>query len=1084
MGFRKLLITCIMLVLGAASSFAQVTTGGITGSIKDATSNEMLIGATIKAVHVPTGTIYGTTTMENGRYNVPNMRVGGPYTITVTYVSYKEEKMENVSIPLGQTLRLDFSLQTAATGLQEVVVSGRQDKTFNSSRTGAATFINREQLSNLPTISRGVADFTKLTPQSGKKLNFAGRNGLYNSFTIDGSTFNNAFGITELPGGQTNAQPISLDAIEQLQVNLAPYDVKLSGFTGAGINAVTRGGTNEFSGSVYTFIRSKGLTGNKVDGAKVLKDDFKQNQYGFRVGGPIIKNKLFFFISGELERQTSPASNFRANRDTSAKSVNDVPAGIAFVNASALDSVRNLLISKYGYDPGRYEDFSLPTHNDKITARFDWNINEKNKLTFRYSWLNAYRDIGPSASNSNNGRGQSSTSLYFENMKYRQFNKLNSFVLEWNNNISNRFANNLTATYSRFRDHREVPGKAFPVVDLESGGRNYISFGSEPFSGLNNSGQDLWQITNNFNWYAGKHTLLFGVSGEYYQFSNGFAQFVYGQYRYGSVQDFFNAVDDPTVNPTFYQRVYSAIPGDPAPIAKLNTAAIAAYVQDEYQIANNFRLTYGVRIDVPWYPNDLASNPKVNAMTFRDGEKLDVGKLPKTQILWSPRLGFNWDVADNNHYQIRGGTGIFTGRIPYVWAVNQAGQNGLLFGSEFTNNPTNRPFTDNPNAYIPSNPAAAPTYAINVIDENFKYPQVWRSNLAADIRLPEDFILTLEGIYTKDLNAVFHRDANLKAPVAKLPGADNRPFFPGGSANRINSSLTNAVVLDNTSKGYSYALTAQLQKSFDFGLSGMVAYTYTDAKDVTSSPGSQAASAFNGNQIVGDPNIPVLARTNFLVRNRVIGTLSYNIKYAKILGTTLSLIYEGQAYNDGFDNSRISYVYGGSVNNDNSTSNDLIYIPRNSDEIILIPSRQAFNAPPDTRTPAQIWSDLDAYIKNNPYLNKRRGQYAERNGLEFPWANRFDFRLVQDIDFSKIAPKSKSKLQITWDIINVGNLLNSEWGVTQIANTSSFLAFRDFNGTGGQPRFSFDKLAGPFRTNTGIASRWQMQLGVRYIFNN
>lgn len=1084
MGFKKLLTTCI-LVLGAVSAFAQVTTGGMTGTIKDASTGEVLIGATVKAVHTPTGSVYGTTTLENGRYNIPNMRVGGPYTVTVTYVSYKEEKTENVNLPLGQTLRLDFSLQTAATGLQEVVITGRQDKTFNPSRTGAATFINSQQLNNLPTLNRGVEDFTKLTPQSGKKLNFAGRNGLYNSFTIDGSTFNNAFGLSELPGGQTNAQPISLDAIEQLQINLAPYDVKLSGFTGAGINAVTRGGTNEVSASVYTFVRSKGLTGKKVEGNEVVRNDFKQNQYGFRVGGPLIKNKLFFFVNAEMERQTTPSSTWRANRDTSIKEARLLPPGVSFVNASLLDSLSSMLKSQYGYDPGRYEDFSLPTNNDKITFRLDWNINEKNKFTFRYSWLNAYRDIAPSASNSN-GRGASLTSLWFENMKYRQFNKLNSFAAEWNSTISNKFSNNLSVNYSRFRDKRDIfGGKPFPVVDIQNGsGQNMISFGSEPFSGLNNSSQDLWQITDNFNIYSGKHTLLFGVSADYNKFSNGFAQFIYGQYRYATPQAFFDAAEGAPVNPLLYQLTYSAIPGNPAPIAKMNTASIALYAQDEFQIMENFRLTYGLRVDMPWYPTDLMSNDKVTAMTFRDGEKLDVAQLPKMQVLWSPRLGFNWDVMNNQRLQVRGGTGIFTGRIPFVWAVNQAGQNGLLFGSEFSQPPSapnNRYFTDDVTAYIPANASAAPTYAINVMDPDFKYPQVWRSNLAADIRLPADFVLTLEGIYTKDINAVFHRDANLVKPTGTLAGPDNRPTFPGGSANRINSSITNAIVLDNTSKGYSYALTAQLQKNFDFGLNGSIAYTYTDAKDLTSSPGSQAASAFNGNAIVGDPNVPVLARTNFLVRNRVIGQLSYDVKWAKFLGTTLSLIYEGQAYGDQFNNSRLSYVYGGSGaigNNDNSTSNDLIYVPRNESDIILIPSNAN-----DTRSPAQIWTDLNNYINNNKYLNGRRGQYAERNGIEFPWANRFDFRLLQEFDFSKLAPKSKSRLQLTLDVINIGNLVNSDWGVTKNPTPNNFLTFRDKSGPNGQPRYSFNKLDGPWQVNTGIASRWQMQLGARYIFN-
>lgn len=1083
MGFKKLLITGLLFVLGVTNSFSQVTTGSITGTVKDATTGELLIGATVKAVHTPSGTVYGTTTLESGRYNIPNMRVGGPYTITVSYVSYKEEVAQNINLPLGQTFRQDFSLQSSSTGLQEVVITGRQDKVFNSSRTGAATFINREQLQNLPTLSRGISDFTKLTPQAGKGLNFGGRNKLYNSFTVDGSLFSNAFGLSELPGGGANAQPISLDALDQLQVNLAPYDVKLGGFTGAGINAVTKSGTNEFSGSVYTFFRSKSLTGNKVKGQTVVNDEFNLNQSGFRIGGPIIKNKLFFFVNGEIERQTSPGVTLRPLDGPPKTNQSEVPTGYANVSRQDMETVKQLLISQYGYDPGALSDFNFKQNNDKITARIDWNITQKHSLTLRYSYLNAFRDAGPSTSNSNSGRGANANSLYFENMKYRQYNKINSIVAELNSQFSNRFSNNFSFTYSGFRDSRETfGGKPFPVVDIERNGSNYISFGSEPFSGLNILNQDLFQFSDNFNYYAGKHTFLVGIAGEYFKFSNGFAQFLYGQFRYASLQNFLDAANGNTaVQPSLYQLTYSTVPGNPKPTGDLSAMTLSAYVQDAFQLKDNFRLTYGVRIDIPSYPTDLRTNPLVNAMTFRDGEKLDVSKLPKSVVLWSPRLGFNWDVMNDQRLQVRGGTGLFTGRIPYVWAVNQAGQNGLLFGSEFTNNPTNRAFSGDPATYIPPNPQLPPSYAINVMDDDFKYPQVWRSNLAADIRLPGNLIATVEGIYSKDINAVYHRDANLVNPTGTLSGPDKRPTFPGGSANRINPSITNAIVLDNINKGYSYTLSVQLQKDFDFGLGAMVAYAYTDAKDVTSSPGSQANSAFNGNQIVGDPNNPVLSYTNFLVKNRVVGSVSYSVKYAKLLGTTLSLVYEGSPYADNFENPRLSYVTG-NVNRDNGTSNDLVFVPRTQADIILIPSAPS-GGNTDTRTVDQIWADLDAYISGNKYLNSRRGQYAERNGGEYPWVNRFDFRLLQDIDFARIAPKTKSKLQLTLDIFNIGNLLNSDWGVTPLTTGNNLLQFRDFNGPSGQPRYSFNKQPLSFRDNNAVASRWQMQIGVRYLFN-
>ncbi|MVT09243.1 TonB-dependent receptor [Chitinophaga tropicalis] len=1078
MGFKRLLTTFIVL-FSMCYSYAQVTTGGMTGVVKDE-KGEPLIGATVKAVHTPSGTVYGTTTLENGRYNIPNMRVGGPYTVTISYVSFKEQQIPNINLPLGQTFRIDAVMESSATSLKELVVSGKQDPTFNSSRTGATTTINREQLQNLPSLNRGIADFTKLTPQSGKGLNFAGRNALYNRFTVDGSLFSNAFGLSELPGGQTNAQPISLDAIDQLQVNLAPYDVKLSGFTGANINAVTRSGTNEFSGSVYSYFKSKALTGSKIRKVEVAQNDYSLKQYGFRLGGPIIKNKLFFFVNGELERQTSPGSTWLANDGSKTGS------NVSRVRTTALDSVRAALLA-VGYDPGSYEGYEFEQNNDKVTARIDWNISEKHKLNVRYSYMNALRDIAPSTSNSrskdNRGRGPSANSLIFENMKYRQHNKINSVVAELNSTFSNKYSNNLSVTYSAFRDYRETfGGKPFPVVDIEDGsGANYISAGSEPFSGLNSLKQDLFQAANNFNIYAGKHTITLGVAGEYFRFENGFAQFLYGQFRYNSVSDFVRASQGEAVNPLLYQLTYSALPGNPRPVAKLSAAQASVYAQDAFQVMDNLRITYGLRIDMPWYPTKLASNPIVDTMTFRNGEKLDVGKLPGTTLLWSPRVGFNWDIMNDQRFQLRGGTGIFTGAIPYVWAVNQAGNNGLLFGNENSTNPANRPFSADPAKYIPANPSATPNFAINVIDPDFKYPQVWRSNLAADVRLPGDVVATVEGIYTKDLNAVFHRDANLKNPVGKTVGANVRDTFPGGSANRINPRITNAIVLDNTTKGYSYSLSLQLQKAFDMGLYTSVSYTYTGAKDLTSSPGSQAASAYNGNQIVNDPNTPVLSYTNYLVKHRVVGMLSYSVKYAKLLGTTVSVIYEGSPFADAFNNSRISYTYAGNINKDGSTgNNDLIYVPRSQSEIALIPVDAN-----DTRTEAEIWNDLNAYISANKYLNGRRGQFAERNGGQYPWFHRFDVRVMQDVDFGRIFPKSKSKIQISLDIINFSNLLNSNWGIAPVPRATSFLTWRDFKGPDGAPRYSFAKPVSnrQFIDDTGILSRWQMQLGVRYIFN-
>ena len=1085
---KSLLSKIVVIVLAFVGlvtvAHAQVTTSAMNGTVSDA--GGALPGATVVALHVPTGTTYKTMTRADGRYNFSNMNVGGPYTVTATMVGYTAATSSNITIGLGQNFRVDLKMQESSQELKEVSVVSRQSKTINASRTGAQTTISREQLERLPVSGRSVTDLTRLTPQSntrGDGFSFAGRNNKFNSFTIDGSQFNNSFGLTALPGGGTGAQPISLDALDQLTVNIAPYDVKQGGFTGGSVNAVTKSGTNDFSGSVYTFYRDQNLQGYNVGETELTKtaaDAFTNKVFGARFGGPLIKDKLFFFVNGEITRRNSPGTTFSANRGVNA-------SNISAVKASDLDAVKNLLMSRFGYDPGVYEGYSNEQQADNFTARLDWNINTSNKLTVRYNYLNSFRDINPSPSNSNSGRGPSTTSLIFSNMRYRFFNNSKSIAAELNSRFGNRFANNLQVSYSAFRDYRQVYGTPFPVVDIENGsGANYISLGSEPFSGLNVLDQDVYSFTDNFNIYAGSHNITIGASGQFLKYGNGFAQFFLGQYRYRSVADFLSAAGGGAspANPSLYQLTYSAN-GEARPIAKLSMAPIALYAQDEWFVKPNFKLTYGVRADIPIYTSKITSNPAVTALSFRDDEKLDVGQLPKTQILISPRLGFNWDINNDQSLQIRGGSGIFTGGMPGVYLVNQAGQTGLLFGNENSTNPTNRPFNPNPAAYIPTSAAASASYAINATANDFKLPQVWRSNLAADFSLPGGVIATLEGIYTKSLNEIFHRDANLKLPSGKLTGTgDTRDIFPGGSNNRINNFITNAIVLDNTNKGYAYNLTAQLQKRFGSHVDAMVSYTYSDAKDVTSTPGSQANSAFNGNQIVNDPNNPVLAYTSYVVKNRIVAALNVNFAIMRELPTTIGVIYEGAPYGDAFGATRFSYVTSGNLNNDGGSSNDLIYVPKDKNDINFVTTDVK-----DTRgniifaaeSADSQWARLDGYISQDEYLNSIRGQYSERNGAEYPWAHRFDVRITQDI-FTKFQEKNKNRFQISVQFVNFGNLLNKDWGITKTPNLPNFLEYRSV--VAGVPQYTVSKNVNKtFRDNVGIDSRYQIEVGVRYSFN-
>ncbi|PRY13641.1 carboxypeptidase family protein [Pontibacter ummariensis] len=1090
---------CLILamVLMVQYGWAQgSTTAAMNGKITDE-SGSGLPGATVIAVHTPTNTQYVAGTNADGRYNFQNMRVGGPYTIKTSYVGYQEQRFENITLKLGQNLNLDIKLTGSNVSLGEVEIVSRKDNVINADRTGAATNVARDQIEKLPTLSRSLQDYTRLTPQANGN-SFGGRNSGYNNTTIDGALFNNSFGLQANVGSQTGAQPISLDAIEQIQVNLAPYDVRQGGFTGAGINAVTRSGTNDFSGSVYWFGRNESLVGRNVGDTKMPKQEFSLSQRGARIGGPILKDKLFFFVNYEEERITSPGSNLIAKRDGLSGS------NVSNVEAATLDQLSKFLKDKFGYETGPYEGYNMETYNDKVNAKIDWNINKNHTFSFKYNYLKSWKDIPASNSGApNNNRQASITGLPFKSSIYVINNNLNSYIGELNSRFGDKFANNLIVGYTAFRDFRESPGGIFPLVDIENGsGSSLTAFGYEPFTANNRLDSDVYQFSDNFSIFAGKHVITVGTSNEAYKFINGFAPNYYGRYRFASVEDFYNSVNNGVSNAKQYQLQYSALPGGEFPFAEIKAMQLGFYAQDEWSVLNNLKLTGGIRADLPIFNSDLLRNEQVEGMTFRNGEKIDVSQLPETKVLWSPRFGFNWDVKGDATTQVRGGTGIFTGRVPFVWISNQASNNGVLFGSFTEDNPTGRPFTSDVTAYIPTNAAASSRYNLAVTAKDFKFPQVFRSNLAVDQELPFGVVATFEAIYTKDVNSVYHKNVNLPNAATTAKGADNRPIFYQLDSNgnlKLNAKgfptannkiysgnpadITDAIVMENSSKGYSYTLTGQLQKSFASGLFGSIAYTYADSRSVNDG-GSIAQSIWRDRQVSGDPNAEALSYSNYLTKHRAILALSYKKEYFKHLSTSISTFFEASS---GY---RFSYTYTGDINGDGQSSNDLIYVPLDASEIVLVPVTYPTGStlPADTRDAAVVWNQLDAYIKQDEYLNSRRGQYAERNGAETPWTTRMDVRLLQDL-FTDIAGK-KNTLQLSVDVFNFGNLLNKDWGVVQMPNTASLLKYEGYTADG-KPKVSFPyldpasqtPLSKTFRDNTGESSRWRAQVGVRYIFN-
>ena len=1175
---RHFVLLALMLFTARLGWSQGATTAAMSGVITDKTGAG-LPGATVIAVHTPTNTQYVTPTNSEGRFNIQNMRVGGPYTIKVTFVGYKDLVREGITLTLGQNLRFDQQLNDASTELTEVTVSGRRDPVMNADHTGASTTVQRETIERLPTLNRSLNDFTRLTPQANGQ-SFGGRNSGFNNITVDGAIFNNAFGLSSTVGGQAGAQPISLDAIDQIQVSIAPFDVRQGSFTGAGINVVTRSGSNKVSASVYDFFRNQKLVGSTVNGIKSDYPTFNLNNIGFRVGGPIIKDKLFFFVNAESERRNDPPTgNFTASRDGTSGGT------VSSASYRDLDFLSNFLQQQYGYNPGPYESFQLKSNSDKATVKIDWNINNNNRFNIKYNYLKSYSDIAPSTSGAIGGsRFQSQFGLPFLSSYYRINNNLNSIIAELNSTLGGgKYSNNLTAGYSAFRDFRESSGGIFPLVDIgNSVGRSttpaqlagitasntLTSFGFEPFSAFNILNSDVYQFGDNFTAYLGKHNVTVGTYNEYYKFRNGFAPNYYGNYSYNSLEDFYasagynytraTATTDPTITPFSgtrpgpqrYNLQYSAIPGGAFPFADITAAQLGLYVQDEWSPRSNLKVTYGVRADLPFLTSDLQQNDNAAKLTFRDGVQLNTGSVPKKTVLFSPRVGFNWDVNDDRKTQLRGGTGIFTGRVPFVWLSNQASNNGVQFGSFSTTGSvavgTNAgasiyPFSPNVDAYRPQNAAANTAYNLAVTSSDFKFPQVWRTNLAVDQELPGGVIGTLEAFYTKDLNAIYHQNVNLpgteanpynRATPVGTPNGDNRPIFytvnspavvtnglaattrvnqiyglvPAPSPNPNNlpngntaarPNISDAILMRNTNQGYSYAITGQLQKSFNSGFFASVAYTYSDSRSVNDG-GSIAQSIWRDRAVSGDPNANVLSYSNFLQQHRFIASASYRKEYLGHLGTTLSLFYEAAPAG------RYSYVYSGDMNGDGQNANDLMYVPRSQSEInlrdiTLLPA--AGSAPAVIYTAAEQWTDLNNFINQDAYLSKRRGEYAERNGAVRPWQNRLDFRLLQDI-FTNLGADNRNTLQISLDIFNIGNLINSKWGAFQTANKTNPLTFAGYNAQG-QPTYTFPYLTQPTRTSStdatvvpgtkltetfrydtgGISSRWQGQIGIRYIFN-
>lgn len=1090
-----------VLLFGGLTVFAQVTTSTITGSVSDA-KGEPMIGATVIATHIPSGTRYGTATNDAGRFNLPAVRVGGPFTLVVSYTGFESLTREGVYTSLGTATNLKFELQESATLVQEVSIVARRNDIFSSQRTGAAVTFDEKALTQVPIIgSRSINEVTKYTP-FGNGSSFGGQDARLNNFTIDGSVFNNGFGLGDqsIAGGRTNSTAISLDAIQEVQVNMAPFDVRQSGFVGSGLNAVTRSGTNEYSGSVYTFFRNNSSTfnGNSVKGRDITIGKFNENIYGARIGGPLIKDKLFFFANYEMVSRTEPAQTWFAKNSPNASAGDQVSR----VEYQDMVDLSNFLRDKFRYETGPFENYDDETDSKKFLVRLDYNLNDRNKLTIRYTHHDSedYVIISNSSSLGFGNRRTNSDAMTYQNAGYLIQDNTRSIVGEWNWTISNKLHNNFLVGYDKQIENRAYAGAFFPTVDILEDNRTYISFGMDPFTPDNNLDYSTFHVTNNLSYYTGRHTITGGLNYEYYKSNNLFFPGSNGVYVFNSLADFYTAANDALDNPTGttspvtlnrFQFRYSALQGAAKPWQVLEVNRFDAYLQDNFQATDNFSLLFGVRLAAISFGNTALENPAITAQTYIDQNesrtyKINTGNMPNAQVLWEPRLGFNWNVNGNETTQIRGGTGIFTGRPPYVWVSNQVGNNGVLTGFIDDRNTTAYPFRSDASGFIPATPTLPSTFDIAYTDPNYKFPQVWKTNLAVDQKLPLGLIGTVELLYNRNVNAVLYYDANLEPASAVFNGPDNRPRFPGSGSSsvandtRINDNVARAAVMTTTNEGYYMGATFKLEYPSTRGFSGMLAYTYSRATDLMSA-GSIASGSWQSARSVYGNNRLDLAFADRDIPHRIVGLLGYRFEYGNQFGgaTSISLGYVGDQSN------RVSFVSAGDMNGDNVFNNDLIYVPVDASELIF----QEFSSGGKTFTAAEQAAAFDAYIQQDEYLRTRRGQYAERNGRVFPWLHRFDLSVTQDF-YIKIGGK-RNAFQFRADILNVGNLLNDSWGVGNTLVTDRPLTFRTVNANG-VPEYRFatqvidnetQMLRNTFIPSTTPSNVWTAQFGIRYTFN-
>lgn len=1102
---RKIALT-VLSVFAAVAVSAQVTTSSISGRITDENGAD-IAGATVIAVHVPSGTQYWTISDSKGSYRLLNILPGGPYTVRVEMLGFSITEVTGINVALADNFVVDAALQEESMDLDEVVVVAESvTSNMRSDRAGAVTSVDLKSINSIPVISRDVQDIIKLTPQaydSGNGPQIGGGTYRQNNFTIDGAAANNAFGI----GGTmpANGSPISMDAIEQISVNVTPFDVRQSGFIGAAMNAVTRSGHNTFEASAYSYFYNEKFRGKYVEGNELTINPEQHLLVGARVGGPIIKDKLFFFLNFEMERDVEPGPSRRAA--TASAPYTDGNDGIARPSESVMNALSDYLVNQWDYNPGAYQGYSTVSPAYKFLARIDWNINNNHKLNIRYNMTQSKSPISPSTSTSGLGDRNftinsrtAMTALYFQNARYFQENNYSSIVAELNSRFLDGKVNNvLRATYSHQNEPRSTEGGMFPFVDLVVGDNIYTSFGTELFSLGNLRDVNTVTVTDEVTASLGINQLTAGVQYEWNRTKNGFQRFGAGYYtfKFDTEDALMSAINNNTLfdNPYQYAITHSFNDDWSQAFPQFDFHQVSLYLQNEMSF-NRFKLSYGLRVELPIYPDlGIMENPQVSAATFADyngnGGKYSTLQLPATTVMFSPRIGFNWDILGDRSLVLRGGSGFFTGRLPFVWIVAQAGDAGVLQATYNAVSGDGNPLppfmvdrVDQLNSIYPNGvtPGAASISSISLMAPDLKMPQTWKSSLALDYILPGDVMLSVEGVYNYDINPVTITNVGLKDPVYSNINdfADNRYVW----GEYYQSNLEEVYLLNNSKKGgHYYSVTAKAEKRNFYGFDGMIAYTYSNALSYGDGWGDQVYSAWQNAATVNGQNFVELGYAGYVMPHRLIASLSYTADYARNFGTGISIFYEGGP------RGRYSYTYTSNIVGDGGADN-LIYVPASKDELTFA------DYTPDgadwVYTAEEQAEDFWNFINNSKYLSSRKGQYAERNGLVAPWTHQFDVRIYQNFYFHQ-KNGQRHTLQIGLDIENIGNLFNQNWGHYWSVNNTSILRIAQNSYTAGgagqspKPVYNFmtnglERLTSEFSPSISLSSTWMMQLSLRWIF--